>query len=251
DMGFMPQVDYTFKLAGLQHIWHGKEGSPWTRWDVGGDWDERKDQRGNLLERELEARLHLNGPRQSFLEVNAGQRERVFNGVSFDETFLNVYTEMSPTGSLYFSLFAKVGDQTDFANTQAGEIVQLEPFVRYLVGRHVRLSFSHLFQRLDVKGGQLFEANLSQLTTVYQFNARMFVRLITQYTDVQRDSTLYTFDVNAKTQQLFNQLLFSYKLNPQTVLFAGYSDNSLGTERVDLTRDNRTFFLKLGYAWVP
>jgi hypothetical protein len=188
---------------------------------------------------------------QSYLEVDAGQRERVFNGVSFDETFLNFYGEIKPTGSLYFELFAKVGDQVDFANTQAGEILQLQPYVRYLVGRHVRLSLSHLFQRLDVEGGQLFEANLSQLTTVYQFNARTFVRLITQYTDIQRDPTLYTFDVNAKTEQLFNQLLFSYKLNPQTVLFAGYSDNSLGTERVDLTRDNRTFFLKLGYAWVP
>ena len=251
DMGFMPQVDYTFKLAGGDRIWNGKPGSKWTRASAGGDWDERKDQRGNLLERELEVRANVNGPLQSYLEVDGGQRERVFNGVSFDETFLNVYGEMSPTGSLYFSLFAKVGDQIDFANTQAGEIVQLEPFVRYLVGRHVRLSLSHLFQRLDVKGGQLFEANLSQLTTVYQINARTFVRLITQYTDIQREADLYSFEVESKTQRLFNQLLFSYKLNPQTVLFAGYSDNSFGNERIDLTRDNRTFFLKLGYAWVP
>jgi hypothetical protein len=102
-----------------------------------------------------------------------------------------------------------------------------------------------------VDGGRLFEANLSQLTTVYQFNTRMFVRLITQYTDIQRDATLYTADVNGKTEEIFNQLLFSYKLNPQTVLFAGYSDNALGTDRIDLERQNRTFFMKLGYAWVP
>lgn len=251
DMGFMPQVDYTFKLAGLEHIWHGGQGDRWTRFAVGGDWDERKDQSGQLLEEELEVWANMNGPLQSYVEMYVGQRERVFNGVSFDETFASTYGEFQPSGDLYLSLFMRLGDQTDFANTRAGEILLVEPSVRYLVGRHLRFRLTHLFQRLDVEGGQLFEANLSQLTTIYQFNARMFVRLITQYADIRRDQTLYTFDVNGKTQELFNQLLFSYKLNPQTVLFAGYSDNSLGTERIDLARENRTFFVKLGYAWVP
>jgi hypothetical protein len=57
--------------------------------------------------------------------------------------------------------------------------------------------------------------------------------------------------VDEQTEELFSQLLFSYKLNPQTVLFVGYSDNSFGDQRIDLTRADRTLFLKLGYAWVP
>ncbi|HVG07133.1 MAG TPA: DUF5916 domain-containing protein [Thermoanaerobaculia bacterium] len=251
DMGFMPQVDYTFKLAGGDRIWHGGEGDWWTRASVGGDWDERKDQAGNLLEREVEVRGNLNGPLQSYVELVTGQRERVFNGVSFDETFANSYGEILPTGNLRLNLYVRVGDDIDFANTRPAKVLVLEPGFRFLVGRHLRFGFSHLFQRLDVEGGRLFDANLSQLTTIYQFSSRMFVRLITQYTDIQRDPTLYTADVNAKTEQLFNQLLFSYKLNPQTVLFAGYSDNALGTERIDFERENRTFFVKLGYAWVP
>ena len=52
------------------------------------------------------------------------------------------------------------------------------------------------------------------------------------------------------TRTLSSQLLFSYKLNPQTVLFLGYSDNSIGSEAVQLQRQNRTFFAKIGYAWV-
>ena len=251
DMGFMPQVDYTFLLAGGDRVWHGREGDWWTRASVGGDWDERKDQAGNLLEREVEVRANLNGPLQSHVELVAGKRDRVFNGVSFDETFANSYGEMHPSGNLRLNLFVRVGDQIDFANTQPGEILQLEPGLRVLVGAHLRFGFTHLFQRLDVAGGRLFEANLSQLTTIYQFNARTFVRLITQYTDIARDATLYKAAVSPKTERLFNQLLFSYKLNPQTVLFAGYSDNALGTDRVDLERENRTFFVKLGYAWVP
>lgn len=251
DMGFMPQVDYTLMLAGGDRVWHGGEGDWWTRASVGGDWDERKDQAGNLLEREVEVRGNLNGPLQSYFELVTGQRERVFNGVSFDETFASSFGEIQPSGNLRLSLYVRVGDDIDFANTRPGEVLVLEPGFRLLVGRSLRFSFTHLFQQLDVEGGRLFEANLSQLTTIYQFNARTFVRLITQYTDIQRDVTLYTTDVNGETEQLFNQLLFSYKLNPQTVLFAGYSDNALGTERIDFERENRTFFVKLGYAWVP
>lgn len=250
DMGFMPQVDYTFKLARIERLWYPKA-EQWTQVSVGSDWEERKDQAGRLLERELEFWLNINGPRQSFLSLDGGTRDRVFRGVTFDQTFWNLYGEIEPTGDLYLSVSGKLGDQVDFANTRAGKVRQVEPSIRYLPGRHVRIRLSHLLQQLDVKGGQLFEANLSQLTLIYQFNVRMFVRLITQYTDIQRDPGLYTFPVDAKTEELFNQLLFSYKLNPQTVLFAGYSDNAFGDERIDLTRSDRTFFLKLGYAWVP
>jgi hypothetical protein len=55
--------------------------------------------------------------------------------------------------------------------------------------------------------------------------------------------------VEEKTRTLFTQFLFSYKLNPQTVVFVGYSDNYLGLTDVDLSQLDRTFFVKLGYAW--
>ena len=50
--------------------------------------------------------------------------------------------------------------------------------------------------------------------------------------------------------ELFTQFLFSYKINPQTVFYVGYSDSSFGDDRVDLRRADRTLFLKVGYAWL-
>jgi hypothetical protein len=250
DMGFLPRVDYTFLLAGLGRIWNGN----WrgvTRASLTGDWDHREDQRGQLLEDELEVVAEFNGPRQSFLSLDAGQRERFFNGVTFDETFSNTYFEVQPTGDFFTSLFVRLSDEIDFVNTQAGEVVQIEPALRYNLGLHLRTRLSHVYQQLDVKGGNLFTANLTQLSTVYQLNVRTFVRAILQYTDVERDPALYSIAVDESTERLFSQLLFSYKLNPQTVLFVGYSDNSIGDERIDLARTSRSFFLKLGYAWVP
>ncbi len=92
-------------------------------------------------------------------------------------------------------------------------------------------------------------ANLSQIRLIYNFNVRAFVRAIVQYLDVSRNPELYLFPVPDKTQTIFTQFLFSYKLNPQTVLFIGYSDNYLGMTGIDITQSDRTFFVKLGYAW--
>jgi Domain of unknown function (DUF5916)/Carbohydrate family 9 binding domain-like len=252
DMGFMPRVDYKFSLAGLGRIWQG-DWHGFTRANLGGDWDHREDQAGQLLEEEWESWFEVNGPRQSFMSIDAGVRDRFFNGITFDEQFASTFFEVQPTGDLYLSLQTRFADEIDFVNTQAGDLVEIDPTVRYNFGLHLRTTLSHIYQKLDVEGGNLYTANLSQLTTVYQFNVRTFLRAILQYTDIDRTPALYTsgVEVDEHTETLFSQLLFSYKLNPQTVLFVGYSDNSFGDQRIDLTRADRTLFLKLGYAWVP
>ena len=78
---------------------------------------------------------------------------------------------------------------------------------------------------------------------------RTFVRWIGQHLDLDRDPGLDSFPVGARSRDFFNQLLFSYKINPLTVLFLGYSDTHAGTESIDLTQQRRTLFLKVGYAW--
>jgi hypothetical protein len=102
-------------------------------------------------------------------------------------------------------------------------------------------------------GPTIFDAKLTDLRLTWQFNVRSFVRLTLQDQDIERNVELYTNRLtDPSTSTLATQLLYSYKLNPQTVLFAGYSDNSVednftgGLEQV-----GRTLFLKLSYAWTP
>jgi hypothetical protein len=45
--------------------------------------------------------------------------------------------------------------------------------------------------------------------------------------------------------------VYSYKINPRTVFYAGYSDNYFGSDSIDSFQTNRSLFLKLGYAWQP
>ena len=117
------------------------------------------------------------------------------------------------------------------------------------VGRHVNLRLDHVRQSLDVDEGELFTVDLSQALLVYQFNARAFVRAIFQYQDLDRNPDALRRAGRRGTQKdLFTQLLFSYEVNPQTVLFVGYNDNRLGFDQFSLTQSDRTFFVKLGYA---
>jgi len=251
DSGFLPQVGYRRPIVGMERTWWGGKEDWYSRFFVGGDWDRTIERDGPELEEEWEAYFGVGGPLQSFLFLGGGIRDIFFNGVQFrDHTFVNFFAEIRPVGDFYISLDGSAGDRVDFANTREGDRLLLIPKVRYNLGRHVKLELDHTYERLDVEGGRLFEANLSQLRAIYQFNIRTFVRAILQYTDIQRDEGLYTFDVDPETRRLFTQLLFSYKINPQTVFFLGYSDSRMGDERIDLTQANRTLFVKIGYAWL-
>ena len=99
--------------------------------------------------------------------------------------------------------------------------------------------------------GRLYRANLTQTRLVYQFNTRSFLRAMVQRLDVRRDLALYLDKPDsAKDEKLFTQLMFSYKINPQTVFFLGYSDTRQSEDRVDNLQTNRTVFAKVGYAWL-
>ncbi len=196
------------------------------------------------------------GPLQSTVGLTVGREkflvgDRLHEGLEWWRLVLGA----QPSGVVKLDLTTRMGDTIDFANNRPAEELRLIPAVELKLGRHLNTRLSHSYQKLDVENGQeLFTLNLTQLRAVYNFNVRSFVRAILQYRDLEQDPTLYGFPVRNQTETLLSQLLFSYKLNPQTVLFVGYADNALGFEQgvsqVDLTRTDRTFFVKLGYAFL-
>ncbi len=251
DLGFMPRGDFTHLAGGLSRTWWGDDKDWFSEIRLGGDWDLTEDQSGQLLEEEVEFNLEIVGPMQSRLWLELGSRDQFFDGVTFDS--LNSYStwfEVRPSGRFWFGMFTGYGDAVDFANTRPGTRLFWEPGIRLNLGLRLRLDLDHDLQRFEVDEGKLFEANLTQLRLVYQINVRTFVRTIFQYRDVERNPDLYVDEVDARTERLFSQFLFSYKLNPQTVLFVGYADNREGDQLVDLTERNRTLFFKFGYAFV-
>jgi hypothetical protein len=249
DLGFMPQVGYRrFELGG-GYLYFGDEDSFFSQIQVVANYDQSNDYDHNLLEKELESVLSMQGPLMSRLNFVIGGREKVFRQERFSQFFNHIMLSFRPTGSFYASISVSYGDEIDYSHVRAGKYVQFNPGITMNLGKHFNLSGNYMNYRLHIGGERLFMVHLPQIKFIYHFNRRAFFRAILQYRKTSRNPDLYLFEIDPDTETLFSQLLFSYKLNPRTVLFLGYNDNYLGFDGVELTQKDRTFFLKIGYAW--
>ena len=253
DSGFEPRADGTTEIIGLGRVWHGGEDNWWTRIRLIGEWDVTYGDGGQMLERGLEGYFGIGGPMQSWTQVGGFSREVLFDGVNFEETQLSFYTEFQPKGGLQVGFFTSYGDQVDYANTQLGEQLRIEPYVSWNVGRNLLVRFDGARQRLDSKEGpNIFDAKVYDVRVTWQFSRRSFLRLSVQYQDVDKNPDEYIEPVDENSKDVGRQLLYSYKINPQTVFFLGYSDQHIDEDALDtLTVTDRTIFMKIGYAWMP
>jgi hypothetical protein len=248
DSGFIPRVDVRTVQGQYQYFLFGDKDDWYAQWSFGVRGLSTDDHNSTLTDQSAEVFATLNGPYQSIVEVNVAERKTRFGGVTYDLSQQQVGFSINPSGKLRLRATALLGDEIDFQNGRKAEITQFVPGIQMRIGQHITAQIDHGYQRLDVPGGKLFDVNQSQVRFFYQFNVETFVRVILQRTLVERDPSLYTFPIRSEREDLFGQFLFSYKLNPQTVLFAGYTDNRRGNDEVSPVQTDRTFFLKVGYA---
>ena len=253
DSGFEARVDYDQKTLGGGRRWHGSEDNWWNRQQIRADFDVSYDMNGQLLEREYEAYYSINGPMQWFAQIGGLTRDVFFDGELFKEDKISLYTQFQPKGGLFFGVWARVGDQVDFSNTRLGDQIRVQPEMNWNLNEHLLARVRSSWVRLDSKEGpNIFDAQVHDVRLTWQFSNRSFIRFTTQYQDVKRNPDQYIDEVDARTRNLGRQLLYSYKLNPQTVFFLGYSDSHIEDDDLDdLTTTDRTWFMKIGYAWTP
>ena len=188
--------------------------------------------------------------------LRLGYMKLRYLGMVYDLPIAILEYGIRPSRSLLLNMNATVSRDIDYAHARPADQVVLTPGATFSLGRHWSVDLQHSHQRLDVADGRLFTLDLTRVRLVYNFSVRAYARLVLQHRLLDRATEQYAFAVDPRSQGLFTQFLFSYKLNPQTVLFLGYSDNYLGGEfagtpgRIDLVQTDRTVFLKLGYALV-
>ncbi len=250
DLGFIPRVGYRNVEGGWNYTWNAQQGKWWSLARVGGDLQYFGDLDGDLLSNQASLWFSYSGAMRSRIYSAARRSRQTYNAREFDITSFSLEGGFWPTGTLNLSVFTILGDRIDYANTRLGRRIQFSPYFSYNVGQHLRVSFDHTFERMTIQKDRLYTANISQLTVVYQFNVRTFFRSTFQYVDYNYNSDLYTFEIDPEYKQFFTQLLFSYKINARTVIFIGYTNNYYGGSDFRLTQADRTFFIKLGYAWV-
>ena len=257
DFGFIPRVDLKSLDTRLSRAFWGSEDHWYDRADIHVGWTRAENQSGELTDEDAYVLLGVSGPKQSYGELAVVDVTRVVSGIRHENLQkYQAFFQILPGAVGKFGIFYEEGETVDFANNRPADFVHWNPRIEVKLGRHFNGQLTHRQQRLSIPEGEILDVGLSELRLVWNFSLRSFLRAILQYQDLDRNPDLYVFPVEENVETLFTQLLFSYKLNPQTVLFLGYSDNSLGIEdarfplqSVSLTQTDRTLFFKVGYAF--
>ena len=145
------------------------------------------------------------------------------------------------------------GQEIDFANARPGTGSVLNVSAMINPTNHLNLMLNQVQSSVNVDDAagtsrQLFIARVSRVRGAYTFTSRMFVRGTVQYVSTNREPSLYAFSTPAKSGTLSGQVLLSYKLNWQSVMFLGYGDDRTLSTQDRFEKVDRQFFVKLSYA---
>ncbi len=251
DQGFIPMVGYSGGEAGASYDWLPHAGGWYSGLRLEGMVNTFDDADGRLLLRQGQVVFTYQGPLQSHASARVTRSREGFEGQQFDETelFLHGCMMLGSGNQLWLNLTS--GDRIDYSSARPGERERVEPGFELRLGPHLLVSLNEVYERMTVDAGRLYTASIGRLTVALQLNTRCFLRAIAQQVDYDFAAALYPDGRDSRYERLTGQLLFSYTLNPRTVMFLGATDNRLGTDAFDPTTTDRTVFAKVGYAWTP
>ncbi len=251
DSGFESQVGINKAQVDLSRAWYSDDDRWWTRVRLHSQYKTDHLEDGTFAKRETSVRLGVGGPMQSWTQIVLSKGAELADGVLFNRKRIGFFTEAQPRGGLSMQIYAHVADRIDYANTRAAKQRLYEPSVNWNIGRNLLLRLSGAFSSLETKQGeQIFDAGVLDARLTWQFSRRAFLRMVVQSSDIKRNPDVYVDEVDARSKDVGRQLLYSYKLNPQTVFFLGYSDQYEDDDTLDgLTAADRRLFMKIGYAW--
>jgi hypothetical protein len=249
DLGFISKVGYEKSSTGIQYTWRPESSKWWNRFSAFTGYGITHDQQGRLINKQLEGNVRIRALLQSNFRLSGYTRQNLWNDILFDENRLALDINFKPRAGIFMGIGFSQGDSIDFSNTKIADRTGAYIDMNFSLGKHFNVDVVHRFSKLERGQGTVFAANQTDLRFAYQFNLRQRLRLSVINTNVNRDIALYDDEVDSHSRSLNTQLIYSYKVNPKTLLYLGYSDSGTENQQVDLTHTNRTVFAKFSYAF--
>lgn len=250
DLGFMPQAGYEHMELNLGRNWYNpKRGGWWSNLQVDYTYWREKELDKTFLKDEHSFSFSLQAIAQSyfFAELESG-RERYLDRIH-PITTLSINFQLQPFADLTAASSALFGDAIDYTHNRPGRQLGLSLLLDYRLARHIKLSVEQVYERMRVDGMELYTANITQGSLHFHLNPRIMIRGILQYVNTRYNPINYLSETEPRQRDIFSQFLFSYQLNPRTLLYLGYSDSGYGNSVQDLRRAQWSLFLKLSFAW--
>ncbi|REL35400.1 hypothetical protein DXX92_08560 [Thalassotalea euphylliae] len=263
DLGFINRVDYVNDQINVVRSFYQDEQALWSTIDVGSKYAIQHNENGELINREQSFYAFADGPLLSRVELiyvdanKVGLRQDSSNlsidgnTKRFNEKQWRFFGQLRPNNKTYVSLEGTLGEKIDYDNDRLGDIVELIGNVTWHPNPHLEIDLYHTYSELDADSQNVFTANLTDLRLRYYFDVQSSLKLSLVYQDIDYnpDNNPLSF-FSEQERSLATQLIYAYKLNPHTVFFLGYSDNSFEDDFIgSLKQERRTIFTKISYAW--
>src|SRR3954469_13122084 len=252
EAGFVPQVGYRESSAAAG--WTFRPTGFLSKLRTFVNADRQVDRAGGLIGREVQTGVAMNTRWNGFLQFRYIDDDiRTARG-SIERKQFGYYAQFSPSRFLStISVNGTTGQAIDFANGRpgSGTTMTLSATLNPTNHLNVLLNEDQSWVNVDDALGvsrQLFIQRVSSVRGTYTFTSRMFLRGTAQYVSTNTDPRLYTFSTPPKSGTVSGQVLLSYKLNWQSVMFIGYGDDRMLSTHDRFEKVDRQFFVKLSYA---
>ncbi|HYI09778.1 MAG TPA: DUF5916 domain-containing protein [Thermoanaerobaculia bacterium] len=189
------------------------------------------------------------GAKNTQFDVYFRPKEQILvGGKILEQTYGGAFVQFDPSRRIpRISLEARVGQSIDFGGALVGHgaYIGLGATVRPTDRLDLQLNTNREWLDVDTGGvsGRLFTADVQRIRAQYSFSNKSLVRAIAQYVDNE-------FANDIHDGSFLGSVLYSYKLNWQTVLFVGYGDDRVLLENNQLVETGRSLFLKVSYAFL-
>lgn len=216
---------------------------------------------GGLLLRQVVPGVEIRGLWNSYVDLEHHTETVRAGSRLFDTDFFVTIVQLSPPFRLTdLVLNLTLGDDVDFDNQRPARSITASLQGTLRPTDHLALQLIGSRRQLDVsptgtgpRDERLFTADVARVKATYVFTSRILLRLIAQRVRTVYDPALYNPALvpipNREDDEVTGSALFSYKLNWQTVLFLGYSDDRALTPEERLAPIGRALFFKISYAF--
>lgn len=252
DTGFVPQVG-TYDLAGSAG-WtvHPKRFVSRERSFVQMEYQTDRD--GNVITKGIMPGFGMDTRWNGFVQVRYNMDHTRAGDQVIGRNQFGYTVQFSPSQRVtYISIDSTMGQDIDFDNARPAHGLTMNLQATLQPTAHLAINFLQNTRSLHVdvfnQRDRLFVERVSRVNSTYTFTSRIFVRIIGQYVSATRDQVLYRNAVDGRSGDFSGSALFAYKLNWQSVLFAGYGDDRELSSVRRLEPLDRQFFVKISHAF--
>jgi hypothetical protein len=253
EAGFVPQVGYRESSAAAGWTFRPTGFASKLRAYV--NVNRQVDRAGELIERDVQPGVALFTRWNGFMQFRYIDDNIRVGAHSLGRRQLGYAVQFSPSRLLStLAVNGTTGQEIDFANARPGTGSTVNAVAILNPTNHLNLTVTQDQSWVNVndtagRDRQLFIARVSRVRGTYTFTSRMFVRGTVQYVSTRRDPGLYAFATDARAGTVSGQVLLSYKLNWQSVMFIGYGDDRMLSTQDRFEKVDRQFFVKVSYAF--